>query len=139
MKKNKIIYWVTTGLLCFLFFAGAMMYLFNYERAHGFFINLGFPTWIIYPLAALKILGVIAILTKKSNFLKELAYAGFLFDAILALAAHIMVSDGEYAPAIAALIFTILSWTYDRKVFGKYVQHSVVEEIRSQTFKEQIA
>ena len=118
MKKHKIIYWVATGVLCFLFFAGAMMYIFNYERAHGFFISLGFPTWIIYPLAVLKILGVIAILTKRSNFLKELAYAGFLYDSILALVAHIMVSDGEYVPAVVSLILIAISWTFDRKVFS---------------------
>ncbi|TPN84739.1 DoxX family protein [Aquimarina algicola] len=122
MKKNKIIYWITTSLLCLLFFSGAMMYFFNYERASGFFTSLGFPTWIIYPLAILKVLGVLVILIKKSNFLKELAYAGFLYDAILALAAHIMVKDGEYLPAIISIVLLTLSWIYDRKVFGKYTQ-----------------
>ncbi|MGH1337728.1 MAG: DoxX family protein [Aureispira sp.] len=122
MKNNKTIYWIATGLLCFLFFSGAMMYLFNYQHAYKFFVSLGFPIWIIYPLAGLKILGVVAILTRKSLFLKELAYAGFLYDAILALVAHIVVSDGEYAPAIVAIIVTIISWNYDRKVFGNYTQ-----------------
>ncbi|WP_299253580.1 DoxX family protein [uncultured Aquimarina sp.] len=129
MKKNKIIYWITTGLLCLLFFAGAMMYIFNYPRAEGFFISLGFSTWIIYPLAFLKISGIIAILTKKSNFLKELAYAGFLFDAILALVAHIMVNDGEYAPAIVSVLLLIISWIYDRKVFGNYKQNLNISKI----------
>ncbi len=123
MKSIKIIYWVTTGLLCFLFFAGALMYLFNYPRAEGFFINLGFPTWIIYPLAILKILGIIAILTKKSKFLKELAYSRFLFDAILALTAHIIVNDKEYIPAIIALVLLSISWVYDRKIYGNYTQN----------------
>lgn len=122
MKKNKIIYWIATGLLCFLFTAGAMMYFFNYPMIEVAFTSLGFPTWIIYPLATLKVLGVLAILTKLSSFLKELAYAGFLFDSILALTAHLMVADGEYMPALFALIFTIVSWMYDRKVFGAYEQ-----------------
>ena len=122
MKKDKTIYWISTGLLCALFTMGAMMYIFNYPRAEGFFISLGFPTWIIYPLATVKIIGPITILTRKSNFLKELAYAGFLFDAILAFFAHLMVSDGEYLFSIIALILTITSWIYDRKVFGKYTQ-----------------
>lgn len=122
MKKDKIIYWSATALLCLLFFGGAMMYIFNYPRAEGFFINLGFPTWIIYPLATLKLLGIIAILTKKSKFLKELAYAGFLYDSILALAAHLMVNDGEYLPAIISIILTTISWIYDRKSFGPYIQ-----------------
>lgn len=117
MKRDKIIYWISTGLTCMLFFAGAMMYIFNYQRAEGFFISLGFPVWIIYPLATLKIAGVITILTKWSKFFKELAYAGFLYDAILALVAHVMVNDGEYMPAIIALILLAISWIYDRKVF----------------------
>lgn len=128
MKTNKIIYWIATGILCALFIMGAMMYLFNYPRAEGFFISLGFPTWIIYPLATLKILGPLMILTKKSLFLKELAYAGFLFDATLALFAHIMVADGEYLFAILALVFTTISWIYDRKVFGKLIQSRLVKK-----------
>ncbi|MFT5750465.1 MAG: hypothetical protein ACI93S_001748 [Ancylomarina sp.] len=35
------------------------------------FVNLGFPVYIIYPLAIAKILGVIAILSKKYKFLME--------------------------------------------------------------------
>lgn len=122
MKLNKTVYWISTVLLCLLFFAGAMMYVFNYETAHEFFVNLGFPTWIIYPLAALKVLGAITVLTRFSGFLKELAYAGFLYDAILALAAHVMVLDGEYAPAIVCLILIVISWTFERRVFGNYQQ-----------------
>ena len=122
MKSDRVIYWATTGILSFLFVSGAMMYIFNYERASGFFTSLGFPTWIIYPLAVLKILGPVAILTKKSKFLKELAYAGFLYDALLAFFAHWMVRDGEYLFCTLAFVFTIVSWVYDRKVFGAYEQ-----------------
>ncbi|MCK8520428.1 DoxX family protein [Aquimarina sp. D1M17] len=117
MKKTKTIYWISTSLMCLLFMFSASMYLFAHERASSFFNNLGFPTWLIYPLAILKILGVIMILTKKSTFLKELAYAGFLFDVLLALAAHVMVRDGEYMPAFLGILFTSISWIYDRKVF----------------------
>lgn len=122
MKKNKIIYWIATGIICLLFLSGGLMYLFNYEYAHQFFIFLGFPTWIIYPLAVLKLLGPLAIITRKSLFLKELAYAGFLFDAILAVTAHIMVGDGYIYHGFAAIIFTIISWVYDRRIFGQYQQ-----------------
>ncbi|MGJ8739029.1 DoxX family protein [Zobellia laminariae] len=126
MKKDKTVYWLSTTLLCLLFIMGAMMYIFNYPRAESFFINLGFPTWIIYPLATLKIIAPIVILVRKSLFLKELAYAGFVFDALLALVAHLMVRDGEYLFAILALFFTVISWIYDRKVFGKLTQQFTV-------------
>ncbi|WP_299439821.1 DoxX family protein [uncultured Aquimarina sp.] len=129
MKRDKIIYWISTGLLSTLFMFSAMMYIFNYPRIEGFFINLGFPTWIIYPLAILKVFGVLAILTKKNNFLKELAYAGFLFDAILALCAHLIVNDDEFVPAVIALVVTSISWIYDRKVFGNYIQNLNVTKL----------
>ncbi len=127
MRREKIIYWGATGIISFLFASGALMYFFNYDYAHQFFISLGFPTWIIYPLAVLKILGPIAILTRKSLFLKELAYAGFLFDAILAVAAHLMVGDGFIYHGFAAIILTIVSWRFDRKLFGEYVQKITVK------------
>jgi len=117
MKKNKIIYWTATTFMTLVFTFSAGMYLLNYERASSFFENLGFPLWLIYPLAIAKILGVIAVLSRKSIFLKGLAYAGFLFDALLALAAHTIEKDGQSALAIIALVAIITSWIYDRKVF----------------------
>ena len=123
MNKNKIIYWIATGILCAVFLFSAMMYLLKYTMVSGFFEGLGFPVWLVYPLAIAKILGIIILLIKKSNFLKELAYAGFFFDALLALSAHFMVSDGGYLMALIALISTVFSWIYDRKVHGCYTQH----------------
>lgn len=115
-KRFKLAYQIATGLLSLLFSAGAMMYFLNYERASGFFVNLGFPTWLIYPLAVAKLLGVVAVVSRRSNFLKDLAYAGFFYDALLALAAHLMVRDGEYAPAVLALVLTCASWALERRV-----------------------
>ena len=122
MKRNKIIYWTSTGILSALFTFSAIMYFINYSYVESAFTSLGFPTWIIYPLATLKLLGIIAILSKKSLFLKELAYAGFLFDALLALIAHLAIGDGEQIPAVIGVIAVTTSWIYDRKVFGKYTQ-----------------
>jgi len=84
----------------------------------GFFEALSFPTWLVYPLAIAKILGVIAILSKQSKFLKELAYAGFFYDAVLALTAHLMNNDGGHLFSVIALVATVVSWYFDRKVYG---------------------
>lgn len=61
---------------------------------YGFFEELGFPVWIVIPLAVAKILGVIAILSDYNGLLREWAYAGFLFDVILATAAHHYAGHG---------------------------------------------
>ncbi len=117
MKKNKIIYWISTGLLCLMMLGSAGMYLFNYEEVSGLFKGFGFPTWVIYPLAVAKILGVIAILTKASRLLKEWAYAGFFFDFLLAIGAHLAIGDGEHWGAVVATVLLLVSRIYDSKVF----------------------
>ena len=116
-KRNKIIYWIATGLLSALMLMSASMYIFNYEMVSQTFISLGFPVYVIYPLAIAKILGLVAILSKKSNFLKEWAYAGFFFDFVLALSAHWVANDGEFVPAFVAIVLLIISYRYDKKVF----------------------
>ena len=102
--------------MCLIFLFSAYMYLSNYEQVTGFFEELMFPTWLIYPMAIAKILGVIAILSKQSKFLKELAYAGFFYDALLALCAHLINGDGGYLFSIIALSATIVSWIFDRRI-----------------------
>ena len=116
---NKIIYWTSTILLSLLMCMSAGMYLFNTVMVEGIFKSLGYPTYIIYPLAFAKIVGVLAILTKKSTFLKELAYAGFFFDFILAFSAHINANDGGHLTALVAMILLVVSYIYDKKVFKK--------------------
>jgi hypothetical protein len=117
MKIQKIIYWVTTGLLCLLMLASAGMYIFNHQAVLEIFKTLGFPAYIVYPLAVAKLLGVIAILSKQSKTLKEWAYAGFFFDFLLAASAHINAGDGEFALAIVALVLLLVSYFFDKKVF----------------------
>lgn len=117
MKTNKIFYWIATGLLCLMMLGSAGMYIFNHQAVLVIFKTLGFPAFIIYPLAIAKILGVIAILSNQSKTLKEWAYAGFFFDFLLALSAHLNAGDGEFVPAVAALILLMVSYFFDKKVF----------------------
>ncbi|MDF1699072.1 MAG: DoxX family protein [Saprospiraceae bacterium] len=115
-KTKKYIYFTATGLLSALMLFSAGMEVFNYEEMASEFNKLGYPTYIIYPLALTKILGLIAIWTKKSNVLKEWAYSGFFFNFILAFSAHIKIADGKSAPALVALILLLLSYIFEKKV-----------------------
>ena len=112
----RIIYYVSTGLLTALMLMSAGMYFFNHGMVAETFQSLGYPTYIIYPLAIAKILGLIGIWTKKSDTLKEWAYAGFFFDFVLALSAHLHVKDGEFLPALIAIILLMLSYTFEKKL-----------------------
>jgi len=119
MKTNKLIYWISTGLLCALMLFSAGMYLFANDVAVQAFTSLGFPIYIIYPLAVAKILAVIAILSRKSAFLKEWAYAGIFFDVVLAFTAHIMAQDGQWLFALVGIILVVVSRFLDGRVFDK--------------------
>lgn len=80
--------------MCALFLYSAQMYFLKTEMVKGFFTAMQFPEWVVIPLAIAKVLGVIAVLTRINLVLKEWAYAGFLFDVILATAAHHFAGHG---------------------------------------------
>jgi hypothetical protein len=110
MKKIKITYWISTGLLTAMMLMSAGMYFFNYEMISETFTNLGYPAYVIYPLGIAKILGLVAIWSGISKSLKEWAYAGFFFDFVLAFFAHLMIGDGEFGGAVIATILLFVSY-----------------------------
>lgn len=107
---NKWINWISTGLLSAMMLMSAGMYFFNNGEVQKVFESLGYPTYIIYPLAVAKIIGVIVLWVSKNRSLKDWAYAGFFFDFVLAFFAHIMISDGQFGGAIIALILLAASY-----------------------------
>ena len=116
LKTVKISYYITTGLLTLLMLFSASMYLFTHEMAQQAFTSLGFPVYIIYPLAIAKILGLIAIWTNLSPRLKEWAYAGFAFDTMLAVVAHLSANDGQFAGALVGLLLVLASSFFYGKI-----------------------
>ena len=118
MDAMKIIFWVVTGLLSLMMLGSAGMYIFNYGSTAAIFQSLGYPTYIIYPLAIAKILGVIAIVTNYSKPLKEWAYAGFFYDFLLAASAHYFSGIPSPLIPIIALALLIVSYILDKKVRG---------------------
>lgn len=117
MKTTKIIYWSATILLSLLLIMSSGMYIFQNEMIQEVYINLGYPTYLIYPLVVAKLSAVTVLLTQKPNLLKEWAYAGLFFEFILAFFAHIMINDGEHLGAVMAMILLILSYIYGKKMF----------------------
>jgi len=115
MKVEKIIYWVATLVMCGVFAFSAQMYFRNTEMVQGFFSALGYPTYLVIPLAILKVLGIIAITTRFSKMLTEWAYAGFLIDATLAFTAHTVAQDGGHLFSVIAIVSTIVS----RYLYGR--------------------
>lgn len=116
MKTTKIIYYVSTGLLTLLMLFSAGMYFFNHAEVASMFTSFGYPTYIIYPYAIAKILGLVALWFVNNKIIKEWAYAGFFFAFIFAFFAHIMISDGEQMGALVAMILLITSYITSKKL-----------------------
>ena len=114
MNRSKWIFYISTGLLTALMLMSAGMYIFNYGEVSTTFNGLGYPSFIIYPLAVAKVLGIIAIWTKQSRTLTEWAYAGFFFDTLLAAQAHIMANDGGWLPAVIGTILVLVSYNTNK-------------------------
>ena len=116
MDIKKIIFYASTGLLTALLLFSAGMYFFNHEYIVQAFQHLGYPAYLIYPLAVAKILGLIAIWSDISKFLKNLAYAGFFYDTVLAYTAHIMAGDGALSLALLGIILVVVSYFTEKEV-----------------------
>ncbi|MFY7671638.1 DoxX family protein [Tenacibaculum sp. MEBiC06402] len=115
MKKNKIIYYVATGLLTALMLFSVSMYIFNNAEIVKAFEAMGYSTYLVYPLATAKILGLIAIWFIANKSLKEWAYAGFFFNTLLAFFAHVMIGDGQQMGALIGFILVIVSYIFSKR------------------------
>ena len=113
---KKFIYWFSTGMLTLIMCFSVYNYFFNNALIVGFFENMGYPTYLIYPLAVAKILGLVTVWLNFSKWLKEWAYAGFFFNTLLAFFAHYMVSDGQHMGAVIAFIAVLASYFTGKEV-----------------------
>lgn len=114
----KIAYWIVTGLFCLMMLAGAAIEIFAFGESVKMLYQLGFPEFIAYVLPVTKIAGVITILTRYSNTLKEWAYAGFFFDFTLAALAHYFSGVPSPIPPIVAFVILMTSYTLGKKVYA---------------------
>ena len=117
MKAVRIGYYVALGLFTALMLFSIFNYVANNETMQGAFTSLGYPTFLIYPLALAKLLGLVAIWTKLSVVLKEWAYAGFFFNIVLAASAHLAAGDGQAAGAFIAMVLLLTAYFLEKKVF----------------------
>lgn len=120
MKKNKIIYWVSTiiialmeGVMPLLTWILAPQYMTLGTKA------LGYPDYFAYSLVVAKILGVISIVNPKTpNTLKEWAYAGFTFNLLFAFISHAIVDReiGNMIMPLLVLAVLLVSYVYSKKM-----------------------
>ena len=117
MKKNKILYWTFTGLICVL--DGLIPALTsNTELAKQGISHLGYPDYFRVMLTLFKVAGaLILVLPVFRSRIKEWAYAGFTFNFVSAFISGLIV-DGFSAmsiiPIVALAILAVSYFYYNR-------------------------
>jgi len=113
MKRDKIVYWITTGLVAAMMFFSAYMYLTKNPELVSGFKALGFPLYFVTILGVAKLLGAIVLVAPAGRILKEWAYAGFIFIFIGAAWVHVVTGTPFLMPVIflAILGVSYLFWT----------------------------
>jgi hypothetical protein len=112
MNLQKILFWVSTGLLSALLLFSVSNYVLQNEMIREAFEGFGYPVYMVYPLAVLKVIGLAVLLVPGMSTLKEWAYAAFTINFFLAFFAHYAISDGQWSGAIIALVLLFASYKF---------------------------
>lgn len=122
MKRNNVIYWVSTSVFSAFMIFSAVQYLTNPEIAAGF-KHLGFRDYFRVELAIMKLIGsIVLVLPLFPARVKEWAYAGFGVTLISASIAHGSSGDPVVAvvmPLVFLVILTISNLMLRRVSFAK--------------------
>jgi hypothetical protein len=110
MKKTKIIYWITTSIICL--FASSAIFM-NSKMAIEGTTHLGVPRWLGLEISIGQLLGLVLLIVPAvpARF-KEWAYVGFGIMYISAAIAHIAVGDPLNNTIMAFVFFGLLLVSY---------------------------
>ena len=125
MKKNKIIYWISTAVIAVMMIFSAYSYITN-EELKAAFVHLGFPGYFRIELATAKLLGALILLIPVvPAVFKQFAYAGFAITFISASIAHMSAGDPTSAVVMPLIFLGILgvSWFYYSKTSNLNAVH----------------
>jgi len=108
---ENYVYWISTALLSLLYLTSAVMYITKRNRVRQALGDLGYPSYLVSILAAIKLLAVAMILSRLHVALSDFAYAGMCFHLILAAGAHVGVHKPKEAlPAFVGLALLSVSF-----------------------------
>jgi hypothetical protein len=118
MKRDKIIYWIATGLVAAGMLLSAVLYLSRNPELMESFKSLGIPLFLVSLLGVAKLLGAITLLAPVPNGLKEWAYAGFCFTFTGAVWTHVATGTPWIAPFLF-LALLVISYLFRMRMSGK--------------------
>jgi DoxX-like family len=114
-------YQIALGLFSALFLGSAVFGMLDIDASYAEWRHLGYPLWTFYALTLAKVVGVATILSNKSTRLKQFAFAGFLYDLLLALGAHIDQREVKLLLPLTCLAIWGFAYEMDRRVFSKSI------------------
>ena len=110
MKTTKIIYWITTSIICL--FASTAIFM-NSKMAIEGTTHLGIPRWLGLEVSIGQLIGLVLLIVPAIPArLKEWAYVGFGILYITATIAHIAVGDPFSNTIMANVFFGLLLISY---------------------------
>jgi hypothetical protein len=112
MKRNKIIYWISTGLFCAFLLLTGISYLTD-PNFVNIYKHLGFPQYFRVELGIAKLAGVLILLIPQIPLrIKEWAYVGFGITLISGAIAHFNSGDPVGYIINVLFFFTLLMISY---------------------------
>jgi hypothetical protein len=123
-------YWISTALLSLLYLISAFIYATKADWVRRALAELGYNAAYLVPfMIVVKVLGPLAILSRVSVPLSDLAYAGIFFHLLLSGLAHLGVRKPAGAlPAaigLALLVTSFVTQNDARDVPSPYIQAAV--------------
>jgi membrane-associated HD superfamily phosphohydrolase len=99
-----------------IMFASTIKYFVQYDQISAEFVELGYNTLIIIPLAIIKIPGLIAVWYRKNRILYEWANAGFFYVLLLGFTAHTSISDGRWPISFTCIIALTIAYFIEKNL-----------------------
>ena len=119
MKKDRIIYWIVTGLMAFGLGLGAVFNAMSSPESVELIVHhLGFPAFMVPFVGIAKLCGIVVILIPGLPRLKEWAYAGLVYDLVGAIYAHISIGApaSEWSPIFVLIAFVAGSYIFHHRI-----------------------
>lgn len=122
MKRDQIIYYISTAIICAVMLFSVINFTFidKYPFPEGAFKHLQLPGYFKIELTVAKILGLLALLIPTLSLkIKEFAYFGFAITLISAVIAHASTGDPFFPFIIDPAFFLIVlsvSYVYYHKI-----------------------
>jgi putative flippase GtrA len=133
-KRDRTIYWTTTGIVCAVMVFSIINFVFNDhfpfpDGKEGAFVHLGLPNYFKIELTVAKTLGVLALLIPTIPAkIKEFAYFGFGITLLSAGVAHFARGDAELSilfvidPLIFFGILVVSYWYFNKMNRSRLLQ-----------------